>query len=403
MSKQLKPNEWIELFNLYESNNCINLWTEYAKYRTVTNSTKWWFKQKYKKFLYHNKDMNSLISMTGKTTKHGNKVGRPKNTQDKHEIWKEFLQEIGYDELSNLISELVDNGDEKLIEKLKEITKKSKLSSRKMSSILNVSKSTICNIRNYQFPNIIQPKKSNWLYEKIIDTFNWLKGRRGRKGVAEYINKEGRIKISDRQVGRIMNKLGLFCNIRIAKKIKELKDTKVDINNLVLRDYDNKNHEHEIIATDVTYLPGTFDAKQNHLYLSVTISHKTKEILGAKLSMNNDTNLVIDSFKSIKDKPINAIVHSDHGKCYSSSEFIKMLKEFNWKQSMSRVGNSLDNRVVEFWFSILKTELIYKLNIKQMTFNELENEINDFIHYYNNVRIQEKLNWMTPTQYRNHL
>ena len=29
-----------------------------------------------------------------------------------------------------------------------------------------------------------------------------------------------------------------------------------------------------------------------------------------------------------------------------------------------------------------------------MTFNELENEINYFIHYYNNVRIQEKLNWM---------
>ena len=40
----------------------------------------------------------------------------------------------------------------------------------------------------------------------------------------------------------------------------------------------------------------------------------------------NDTNLVIDSFKLIKDKLINEIVHSDHGRCYSSSEFIKMLK-----------------------------------------------------------------------------
>ena len=95
--------------------------------------------------------------------------------------------------------------------------------------------------------------------------------------------------------------------------------------------------------------------------------------------MNNDTNLVIDSFKLIKDKPLNAIVHSYHGRCYSSSEFITMLKEFNWKQSMSRVRNSLDN-LVEFWFSILKTEFIYKLNIKQMTFNELENEIDNFIH-----------------------
>ncbi|MBO6073469.1 IS3 family transposase [bacterium] len=41
---------------------------------------------------------------------------------------------------------------------------------------------------------------------------------------------------------------------------------------------------------------------------------------------------------------------------------------------------------------MFKSELIYKLNIKQMTFNELENEIGDFIHYYNNARIQEKLN-----------
>ena len=35
-----------------------------------------------------------------------------------------------------------------------------------------------------------------------------------------------------------------------------------------------------------------------------------------------------------------------------------------------------------------------------MTFNELENEIDDFIHYYNNVRTQENFNWMTSTQYR---
>ena len=50
--------------------------------------------------------------------------------------------------------------------------------------------------------------------------------------------------------------------------------------------------------------------------------------------MNNNTNLIIYSFKLIKDKPINAIVHSDDTTCYSSYKFIKILKEFNWKQSM---------------------------------------------------------------------
>ena len=68
--------------------------------------------------------------------------------------------------------------------------------------------------------------------------------------------------------------------------------------------------------------------------------------------MNNDTNLVIDSFKFIKDEQINTIVDSDHTTCYSSSEFIKMLKEFNWKQSMFRIRNSLDNKEFEFWFNI---------------------------------------------------
>ena len=33
---------WIEI---YESNNCKNQWTQYVKYKTVTKSTKWWFKK----------------------------------------------------------------------------------------------------------------------------------------------------------------------------------------------------------------------------------------------------------------------------------------------------------------------------------------------------------------------
>lgn len=71
-----------------------------------------------------------------------------------------------------------------------------------------------------------------------------------------------------------------------------------------------------------------------------------------------------------------------------------------WAQSMSRIIDTLDNHVIESWFSILKTELIYNLNIAQMTFNQLENEINNFIDYYNDIRKQEKLNWMSLSEYK---
>ena len=404
MSRQLKPNEWIELFKIYETSNLQNVWIKYADYKEkITNSIKNSFKLKYKKFIKSNRDMNTLISMTGKKSTNKRKIGRPKNTQDKHEIWKEFLQEIGYDELSNLISELVDNGDEKLIDKLKEITKKSKLSSRKMSSILNLSKSTICNIRNNKPKIIRDDSKRKLLINRIHDIFIEHNSNIGRKRIAGILFKKFEYKISDRQVGNIMNENNWFCNIRKSRKRKENKNLNANINDLVLRDFDNKQHEEEILATDVTYIPSTYDCLQNNVYLSVVISHITKEIIGWKLSMNNDVKLIIDSFDSIKNKTKNVIVHSDHGACYTSSVFTEMLKKHHWTQSMSRVGNALDNRVVEFWFSILKTELIYNLNTKKISFKELENEIANFINYYNNVRIQEKLNWMTPIEYKNHL
>ncbi|MBO6073261.1 hypothetical protein J6P59_06705 [bacterium] len=45
--------------------------------------------------------------------------------------------------------------------------------------------------------------------------------------------------------------------------------------------------------------------------------------------MCNDTNLVIQSFDSIKNKPAIAIVHSDHGAPYTSTYFDEMLQQNN--------------------------------------------------------------------------
>ncbi|MBR4486860.1 IS3 family transposase [bacterium] len=50
-----------------------------------------------------------------------------------------------------------------------------------------------------------------------------------------------------------------------------------------------------------------------------------------------------------------------------------------------------------------KTELLSRLNTKKISFKELENEIGNFINYYNNVRIQEKLNQIAPSNYKNTL
>ena len=405
MSKQLKPEQWLELFNIYETFGTKALWYKYAAYREIKKNTKYFFFKKYKKFLYHNRDMNTLISMTGKAPKKGTKSGRPKNSKDKIEIWKEFMDKIGKDEVANIFKKMVDDGNEDFIDTIKEIIKKkSELSSRKMATILGISKSSICNLRNWKekSPNKRKLKKqklANMIYDILVEhSF-----RVGREPIAQIMLKKYGISISGRQVGRIMRENHLACEIRVARKISERKDTTATVPDLVKRDYDNKNHKEIIRASDVTYITGTCDAPQNFVYLSVIINHRTKEIESWELSMYNDAKLIIDSFTAIKHKLAGSIVHTDHGADYTSKSYQNMLSKYHATQSMSRIGNSLDNRDVEFWFSIFKTELIYRLDIKRMLFVQLKQAIADYIYYYNNVRIQKKLNWMTPVQYKSQL
>ena len=76
----------------------------------------------------------------------------------------------------------------------------------------------------------------------------------------------------------------------------------------------------------------------------------------------------------------------------------QMLKKKGIKQSMSRKGNCLDNAVMENFFGLLKTELLYV-----QEFNSLEQfmeELIEYIDYYNNKRIKKKLKGLSPIQYR---
>ena len=53
---------------------------------------------------------------------------------------------------------------------------------------------------------------------------------------------------------------------------------------------------------------------------------------------------------------------------------------------MSRRGNCYDNAMAENFFSILKTECIYRQKIA--TFQKARGLIDEFIYFYNHERIQ---------------
>ena len=65
--------------------------------------------------------------------------------------------------------------------------------------------------------------------------------------------------------------------------------------------------------------------------------------------------------------------------------------------SMSRRGNPYDNAMAENFFSILKTECIYRTKLK--TYEDARILISEYIHFYNNERIQLKTK-LTPLEKR---
>ena len=96
----------------------------------------------------------------------------------------------------------------------------------------------------------------------------------------------------------------------------------------------------------------------------------------------------------------NSLIHSDQGFHYTSPEYIRMVNDLHMVQSMSRKGNCIDNAPTESFFGHLKDDVEYK---ECKTFDELQEKIGNYIHYYNNERQQWNLKKMTPVGYRNHL
>ena len=104
--------------------------------------------------------------------------------------------------------------------------------------------------------------------------------------------------------------------------------------------------------------------------------------------------------KAIPVLPENAspILHSDQGWQYQHKQYRKLLKNSGIHQSMSRKGNCLDNAVMENFFGLLKSELLYL-----QAFDSLEHfkaELIEYLDYYNNRRIKAKLKGLPPALHR---
>lgn len=245
----------------------------------------------------------NIESKTGKSPKKGKGSGRPRKKFPLQEIEnrKRALKEISKEDLEWIVDEfyydeiLRKYNTNNIEEVIKKIKNKKNLSAtiKNIIDILGIKKSTFY----YKLKHIGQLKREKKVTyeEEIREAFKECKGRYGRERLSLLLKKKYKININPRTLGRNMNKLGLFCEVRQRKRKRENKNLNTKFKNLVKRDYDGIYND--VYATDVTYIPSPKDVYENHVYLSVIIQHRTKKVISWNLSKFNNNDLVLNHFK----------------------------------------------------------------------------------------------------------
>ena len=187
---------------------------------------------------------------------------------------------------------------------------------------------------------------------------------------------------------RIMKKYDLLAEIRRRRKWVNMGQQVHKYENLLDRQFhaDGPNRKW---VTDISYI----QTKQGILYLSMIRDLYDNSIVAYKTSTKQTVNLVLDTIRLAMRKEKKRVagelqLHSDQGFQYTSGAYFQLTQQYAITPSMSRRGNCFDNAMAENFFSILKTECIYRH--KPASVHEAIAMLDRYIFFYNHERIQLK-------------
>ena len=187
---------------------------------------------------------------------------------------------------------------------------------------------------------------------------------------------------------RVMKKYGLLSEIRRRRKWQQMGQQVHRYENLLNREF-HADRPNRKWVTDISYI----HTKQGILYLSMIRDLYDNSIVAYKTGTQQTVNLVLDTIRLAMKQQKKTVaaelqLHSDQGFQYTSRAYFNLTQAYGITPSMSRKGNPYDNAMAENFFSILKTECIYRH--KPATFSEANEMIDRYILFYNHERIQLK-------------
>ena len=232
-----------------------------------------------------------------------------------------------------------------------------------------------------------QPEHDIELAKRIRECQNETDKTYGYRRIWKWLNNRD-IKVNPKTVLRIMKKYGLLSEIGRCRKWINLGQQIHKYENLLKRQF-RADRPNTKWVTDISYI----HTKEGVLYLSMIRDLYDNSIVAYKTATQQTVNLVLDTIRLAMKKEKRKVaaelqLHSDQGAQYASQAYFELTKSYGITPSMSSKGNPYDNAMAENFFSILKTECIYRH--KPKSFQEANDLIDRYIHFYNHERIQNK-------------
>ena len=154
------------------------------------------------------------------------------------------------------------------------------------------------------------------------------------------------------------------------------------------------NRPSMIWQSDITYIP----IGDRHYYAVFIIDVYTKKIVGYKVSDNMRAQANMDALNmALKQNDAPLIHHSDRGSQYTYKEYIKLLKDNGSQISMAL--SAQDNAYAERINRTIKEE--YLDHWKPKDFGQLKKLTAKAINNYNNKRIHNNIERLSPEEFQN--
>jgi transposase InsO family protein len=278
---------------------------------------------------------------------------------------------------------------------MKEYNEETSFSITEMCKITGIARSAYYKWLN-RFESDLE-KENRVILDAMIKLYTDVQGIYGYRRMKLNINRILGKKYNHKRIYRLMKSVNMKSVIRKKKKNYIPSTPQIIAENILNREF-NADKPNEKWLTDVTEFKLTNGKKA---YLSAILDRHDNSIVAYVLGHSNNNPLVFETFdKAVAANPdASPLFHSDRGFQYTSKIFKKKLDDFKAVQSMSRVSRCIDNGPIEGFWGIIKSEMYYLRRFHD--FDELQQAIDTYIEFYNTERLQEKLNGLTPIEYRN--